>query len=91
MKPLHDSLLEAREAVIEQSSNLLCEAIRSGEVNEGVLASLVGGLAGLTAGSSLMKAICKSLGVDHGLLYDLLTSKIICAAAGAALANSFGK
>jgi hypothetical protein len=38
-----------------------------------------------------MKAICKALGVEKGMIYDLLTSKLVCGIAGAAIANNMGK
>jgi hypothetical protein len=34
-----------------------------------------------------MKAVCKALGIEKGMIYDLLTSKLVCGIAGAAIAN----
>ena len=39
-----------------------------------------GGLTGATIGPSIGKAICKALGIEKGLLYDLLTSRIFTTA-----------
>ena len=91
-KSLKEQILEQRELLIEQKSAELAKAIKEGqEIDEGFFSSLLGGLAGVTAGASIMKAICKALGVEKGLLYDFLTSKALCGVAGAAIANNIGK
>jgi hypothetical protein len=38
-----------------------------------------------------MKAVCKALGLEKGMIYDLLTSKLVCGIAGAAIGNNMGK
>lgn len=91
-KSIKEQILEQREMLIEQKSDELAKAIKEGqEIDEGFFSSLLGGLAGVTAGASVMKAICKALGVEKGLLYDFLTSKVLCGVAGAAIANNIGK
>lgn len=82
---------EQKEALIESKSSEIASAINEGAVDEGFLSSIIGGLAGMTAGASVMKAVCKALGIEKGIIYDMLTSKMVCAAAGAAIANNFGK
>lgn len=80
------------ELLLENKINKLSEAINSGQqIDEGFFSSVLGGVAGLTAGSAVMKAVCKSLGIEKGLLFDLLTSKVICGIAGAKIANSISK
>ena len=37
-----------------------------------------------------MKAVARVLGVEKGILYDLLTSKVCCAAIGAVMGNRIG-
>lgn len=92
MKNLHEHIIEQREQIIESKSNELAKAIKEGqEINEGFFGALLGGLAGATLGASVMKAICKALGVEKGMLYDLLTSKLVCGIAGTAIANNMGK
>ena len=74
------------EALVEEKSNDLFDLLSKHEtIDEGVLGSIVGGLTGLIAGSSIMKAVCKALGIQSGPLYNLLTSKLVCTAAGAAI------
>ena len=88
MKTIQETIEEQREMIVEAKSDELAQMIHSGEeIDEGVLGTLLGGLAGLTAGAAIMKAVCKSLGLKEGLMYNLLTSKVICGVAGAAIGN----
>ena len=91
MSSVLDSINESRERVVNEAAEAVAAAIREERVDEGVLLGLIGGLTGLTAGASLMKGVCKVLGVEHGMLYDLLTSKAVCAAVGFVMAKHFGK
>lgn len=88
MKTIQETIEQQREMIVETKSDELAQMIQSGvEIDEGVLGTLLGGLAGLTAGAAIMKAVCKSLGLKEGLMYNLLTSKVICGVAGAAIGN----
>lgn len=88
MKTIQETIEQQREMIVEAKSDELAQMIQSGvEIDEGVLGTLLGGLAGLTAGAAIMKAVCKSLGLKEGLMYNLLTSKVICGVAGAAIGN----
>ena len=92
MKSIHEQIIEERQLIIEQKSDELAQAIKEGtEVDEGFLSTMLGGLAGVTAGAAIMKAVCKALGLEKGMIYDLLTSKLVCGIAGAAIANNIGK
>lgn len=92
MKNLSEQIIEQRELLIESKSDEIAKAIKEGqEIDEGIFATLLGGLAGVTAGATLMKALCKALGIEKGMLYDFLTSKVLCGVAGAAIANNLGK
>ena len=56
------------------------------ESDEGIFSSLVGMAAGATIGPSIMKAVCKVLGIDErGTLGSLLTSRVVLAAMGSQL------
>ena len=47
-------------------------------INEGVLKAILGGVAGATVGPSIMKAVCKVLGISEtGALGNLMTSRLI--------------
>ena len=73
-------LNESQIIEVENASQQIAELIKKGEVDEGVIGSLIGGLTGATIGPSIGKAICKALGIERGLLYDLLTSRIFTTA-----------
>ena len=73
-------LNESQMIEVENTSEQIAELIKKGEIDEGVIGSLIGGLTGITIGPSIGKAICKALGIEKGLLYDLLTSRIFTTA-----------
>ena len=54
-------------------------------IDEGLLGSILGGAAGFIAGPAIGKIIANALGVERGVLYDLLTSRLVTTAIGAAL------
>ena len=55
-------------------------------IEEGIIGALVGGVAGVTLAPSLMKAVCKVLGVDtKGRFGSLLTSRLVLGAVCAEL------
>ena len=55
-------------------------------IEEGIIGALVGGVAGVTLAPSLMKAVCKVLGVDtKGQFGSLLTSRLVLGAVCAEL------
>ena len=55
-------------------------------IEEGIIGALVGGVAGVTLAPSLMKAVCKVLGVDtKGEFGSLLTSRLVLGAVCAEL------
>ena len=55
--------------------------------NEGLFGSIIGGLAGFALGKSIGKMIARVLGIQKGIFYDLLTSRLV----GTALGASMGK
>ena len=74
------ALNEAQMIEVENASQQIAELIKNGEIDEGVIGSLIGGLTGVTIGPSIGRAICKALGIEKGLLFDLLTSRIFTTA-----------
>lgn len=74
---------EIKEAEVMYTAIL--EQLNSGEIDEGLLGSIIGGAAGLIAGPALGKAICNALGITQGILYDVLTSRLVTTAIGAAI------
>lgn len=50
-------------------------------IDEGLIGALVGGIAGVTIAPSIMKAVCKILGVDpKGQFGSLITSRLVLGA-----------
>jgi hypothetical protein len=68
----------------EKAYKLLVEKLEKGEpIEEGFLTGLIGGGIGALVGPTVMKAVCKALGVhEDGTLGKLLTSKLVLAAIG---------
>lgn len=60
----------------------LQEAKEAGKpINEGLFGAVIGGLAGITIAPSIMKAICKILGIDiKGQFGSLITSRLVLTA-----------
>ncbi len=74
-----DQILEA-----EKVYSSILDIIKEGkDIDESFLGNILGGAGGAIAGPSIMKAICKALGLEKGPLYDLLTSRLILTAVGA--------
>ena len=46
-------------------------------IDEGLIAGALGALAGISFGPAIGKAICDALGIGKGVLYDLMTSKLV--------------
>jgi hypothetical protein len=60
------------------------------ELDEGILGKIFGGVAGFLVGPSVGKVIANALGIDKGIFYDMLTSRLVGAALGAALTKYIG-
>ena len=60
----------------------LQEAKESGTpIDEGLLGAVIGGIAGITIAPSIMKAVCKILGIDtKGQFGSLMTSRLVLTA-----------
>ncbi len=62
--------------------NDVIDYLNEDNTNEGLLGGLLGGLAGFALGQSVGKIIAHCLGVDKGILYDILTSRLLSTALG---------
>ncbi|MFW6226407.1 MAG: hypothetical protein ACOC3V_05570 [bacterium] len=73
----------------EKAYYYILEKLEKGEeIDEGFLSGLAGGAVGAIAGPAIGRAICKTLGIDEkGHLGKLLTSRLVTAALGYALAK----
>lgn len=68
--------------VYEEVIQKLQEAKESGTpIDEGLFGAIIGGVAGITIAPSIMKAVCKILGIDpKGQFGSLITSRLILTA-----------
>jgi hypothetical protein len=65
----------------EKVYNILVEKLQKGEeISEGLFSGLLSAGVGALVGPTVMKSICKALGISEGSpLYNLLTSKLVLA------------
>lgn len=61
------------------------------ELDEGILGSIIGGLTGFIVGPAIGRVIANSLGIEKGIIYDMLTSRLVSTALGAAITKYIGK
>ena len=79
-KKVYDYICEAYD--ISQKENIPMEEL----LDEGIFSAIIGGAVSSTIGVSIMKAICKCLGIDEkGTLGNLLTSRLVLTAMGTQL------
>ena len=73
----------------EKAYKMILEKLQKGEeIDEGLFTGLLGAGAGALVGPSIGRAICRALGVDeNGTLGKLLTSRLVTAAIGYAIAK----
>lgn len=83
MKKISEKCYELNETQLKEveiNSDKLAEQIKSNELNEGILGGILGGLTGAAIGPTIGRAICKALGIERGLLYEFLTSRVFTSA-----------
>jgi hypothetical protein len=59
-------------------------------LDEGILGRIVGGVAGFVIGPAIGRIVANALGIERGILYDMLTSRIVSAALGSSIAKNMG-
>ena len=83
-----DAALDLFEAeYMREDGTYDLERLNEEITNEGFFGSIIGGLAGFALGKSVGKMIARVLGIQKGIFYDLLTSRLV----GTALGASIGK
>lgn len=79
MKKISEEIYELNEEqqqLIDETSEKIAALLSENkEIDEGILGSIIGGLTGITIGPAIGRAICKALGIQSGMLYNLLTSR----------------
>jgi len=79
---------------LENTYQIITEAVVNDNweaLDEGFFKKLAGAGLGFVAGPAIGRAIAKALGVQKGLLYDMLTSRLVTTAIAAKIADSIGK
>lgn len=86
---LTESEVQQAERVYTEFSQVLREhGIEN--LDEGILGSIFGGIAGFVVGPAVGKVIANALGIEKGVLFDMLTSRLVGTALGASLAKYIG-
>ena len=86
MKTLHEFTQEhtqmTESMMYDDMIQKLQEAKEAGKpIDEGLFGAIIGGIAGMTIAPSVMKAICKILGIDvKGQFGSLMTSRLVLTA-----------
>ena len=76
-------ITEEQKAYDDIISALLEAKENNTPIEEGLGKALLGGLAGVTVGPAIMKAVCKVLGINEGgALGNLMTSRLVLTAMG---------
>ncbi len=85
-------LTEEENAIVEKTVRLFEEEYNGDltKLDEGFFKNIVGGITGFLAGPSVGRIICKVLGIEKGVLYDLFTSRLVGTALGTAIAKESG-
>lgn len=79
-----NSIDEAIDAFIKKANEegYTLQQLQEELANEGFIGSILGGLTGFALGQAVGRMVANALGVEKGLLFDLMTSRIIGAAIG---------
>ena len=72
---------ELQEVLIELGDKKISE------LDEGLLGRVFGGVTGFIVGPAIGKVVAAALGIDKGVVYDMLTSRLVSTALGSAIAK----
>lgn len=87
-----DSEIELVESYINETRSLLISnGMPEDNINEGFLGKLVGGAAGFLIGPKIGRVVARALGIEKGVMYDMLTSKLVGTALGVSITKSFSR
>jgi len=56
-------------------------------IDEGFFGRILGGAAGFLVGPTIGKIIARALGIEKGIIFDLLSSRLVSTALGASIAK----
>lgn len=91
-KPLLEStdfnfLNEEEKIEVENAIKLLNESDLN-NLDEGIISNILSGIGGFIIGPAIGKVIANALGIEKGILYDMLTSRLVSAALGSAVSKA---
>ena len=64
--------------------------LKVNELDEGILGSILGGLTGFIVGPAIGRVIANALGIEKGIIYDMLTSRLVSTALGSSISKYMG-
>ena len=82
---IDDALDMFEKEYMKEDGTYDLERLNEELTNEGFFGSIIGGLAGFALGKSVGKMIARVLGIQKGIFYDLLTSRLVGTALGATM------
>jgi hypothetical protein len=86
---LNEAEVKEAERIYTEISDMLKERGIE-DLDEGFLSSIIGGIAGFVVGPAVGKVIANALGIERGILFDMLTSRLVGTALGASLTSYIG-
>jgi len=84
-----DQIIEAEQKLKEAIALIKEKGINN--MDEGFLGTLLGGAAGFLLGPMVGRVIANALGIEKGIIFDMLTSRLVSTALGASIAKNIGK
>ena len=85
------SFIDDLNAAFEEGGVDACNEFLQKCRDENMYEGFIGGLAGFLVGPSIGKIVARALGMEKGVLYDLLTSRLVSAALGNAIQKELNK
>lgn len=86
---LNEAEIKEAERIYTELSEVVKEKGLEG-LDEGILGSIIGGISGFIIGPTIGKIIANALGIEKGILFDMLTSRLVSTALGASIAKNLG-
>lgn len=84
-KEIYKSFIDDLNRSFDEGGVEGCNAFLEKCKDESLYEGILGGVAGFLVGPNIGKIVANALGVKSGLLYDLLTSRLVSAAIGTAI------
>lgn len=83
--------IDEMNRVYEEGGEEACNEFLLKCQKEGLYEGFFGGIVGFLAGPSVGKIVARALGLEKGVLYDLITSRLVSAALGSAIQKELSR